>query len=65
MDMLKRFWQEEEGLAVVEILLIMAVLIVIALLFRKTIVKWVEDMLATLLPAPSTANPTVYEPSPS
>lgn len=50
MKMLKEFWAEEDGIATVEILLILAVLIIIAILFRKTIVKWVEDILATLFP---------------
>ena len=59
MDMLKRFWQEEEGLAVVEILLIMAVLIVIALMFRETIINWVRNTLKTLLPAVPTTSPAV------
>ena len=48
--MLKRFWQEEEGMGVVEILLIIAVLIIIAILFRNTIIGWVKDILANLFP---------------
>lgn len=34
------FWNEEEGLEVVEILLILAVLIGIALLFKQRITEW-------------------------
>lgn len=49
--MLKRFWQEEEGMGVVEILLIIAVLIIIALLFRNVIIDWVKDILAKLFPS--------------
>ncbi len=52
--MLKRFWQEEEGMGTVEILLILAVLIIIALLFKDTIVKWVKQMLAIIFPDPET-----------
>lgn len=49
--MLKRYWQEEEGMGVVEILLIIAVLIIIALLFRNVIINWVKDVLAKLFPS--------------
>ena len=66
MNMLKKFWTEEDGMGVVEILLIIAVLIIIALLFRKTIIGWVEKMLATLFPsAEETTQGTqnVYQPS--
>jgi len=55
MKMLKEFWAEEEGMAVVEILLILAVLIIIAILFRKTIINWVEKMLDEVF---KNANPT-------
>lgn len=48
MKMLKEFWSEEEGMAVVEILLILAVLIIIAILFRKTIIDWVNKMLGNV-----------------
>ena len=48
MKMLKEFWAEEDGIATVEILLILAVLIIIAILFRKTIMEWVQNMLGDL-----------------
>lgn len=54
MNMLKKFWMEEDGITTVEILLILAVLIVIAILFRNTIINWVKNILATLFPDPST-----------
>lgn len=44
MKMFKEFWEEEDGIATVEILLILAVLIVIAIIFRKTIVNWVKGI---------------------
>ena len=50
MTTLKRFWQEEEGIATVELLLILAVLIIVALLFRNTIITWVENILDTIMP---------------
>lgn len=43
-----RFWTEEDGLGTVEIVVIIAVLITIALIFRRTIVQYVENMTDTL-----------------
>ncbi|CAG7648103.1 Flp1 family type IVb pilin [Paenibacillus allorhizosphaerae] len=40
----KRFWKEEDGLGTLEILLIIAVLLIIAIAFRKWIMKWVGDL---------------------
>ncbi|WP_019534124.1 Flp1 family type IVb pilin [Paenibacillus ginsengihumi] len=40
----KRFWHEEDGLGTLEILLIVAVLVIIAIAFRKWIMKWVGDL---------------------
>lgn len=48
MKMLKEFWTEEDGIATVEILLILAVLIIIALLFRETIINWIKKMLDSI-----------------
>lgn len=39
-----RFWREEDGLGTLEILLILAVLVVIAVVFRKWIISWVNDL---------------------
>ncbi len=50
MNLLKKFWQEEDGITTVEILLILAVLVIIAVLFRNTIISWVEGILDSLLP---------------
>lgn len=62
--MLKKFWQEEDGFALVELLIVLAVLIVIALLFRNVIIDWVKNVLATLFPDPgaTTAQPTMTPP---
>ncbi|MEK4563613.1 Flp1 family type IVb pilin [Alkalihalobacillus sp. FSL R5-0424] len=38
------FWKEEEGLQTLEILLIVAVIVVIALTFRNQIIDWVEGL---------------------
>lgn len=42
---LKGLWHDEEGMGTLEILLIIAVLVVIALLFREMIIDWVGTLL--------------------
>lgn len=42
---MEEFWNEEEAMGTVEIVLIIAVLIAIALAFRKTIIDLVGTML--------------------
>lgn len=49
MNMLKQFWQEEEGMATVEIVVILAVLVSIALIFRGQIIDFVRTRLSTIL----------------
>lgn len=41
----KNFWKDEEGLGTLEILLIVAVLVGVALLFRTQIMDWVDKLL--------------------
>src|SRR5699024_7637471 len=41
----KKFWNDEEGLGTLEIILIAAVLVAVALLFRERITKWVTELL--------------------
>jgi hypothetical protein len=41
---LKVLWQEEDGLGTLEILLIVAVLVAIAIIFRKWIVGWFNKL---------------------
>lgn len=41
---LKRFWNEEDGLGIVEIALIIIVLIALAVIFRKEIIELVEGI---------------------
>jgi Flp pilus assembly pilin Flp len=41
---LRRFWYEEDGLGTLEILLILAVLVAIAIVFRKWIISWVNTL---------------------
>lgn len=38
------FWNEEEGLGTLEMLLILAVLVAIAVVFRKWIIAWVNRL---------------------
>jgi Flp pilus assembly pilin Flp len=38
------FWKNEEGLGTLELLLILAVLVLIAIAFRKWIIKWVNKL---------------------
>ncbi|RDW21799.1 hypothetical protein CWR45_02255 [Oceanobacillus chungangensis] len=42
---IKNFWNDEEGLQTLELMLIIAVIVVIALLFRDQIIGWVNDLL--------------------
>jgi hypothetical protein len=44
MTWLKTLWQEEDGLGTLEILLIVAVLVAIAIIFRKWIVSWFNKL---------------------
>lgn len=43
-NQVKAFWNKEDGVGTLELLLIVAVLVVIAVAFRKWIVKWVGDL---------------------
>lgn len=47
-NLLKRFWKEEDAIGVVEIVLILAVIIVLVLIFRKAIMKFVEDIIGKI-----------------
>ena len=42
----KQFWRNEEGIGTLEILLIVAVIVIIAIAFRKWIIKWLGDLFA-------------------
>ncbi|MDX9797215.1 MAG: Flp1 family type IVb pilin [Arcobacteraceae bacterium] len=44
-EKIKDLWLNEEGMGTLEILLIIAVLVVIALLFREKIIGWVSTLL--------------------
>jgi Flp pilus assembly pilin Flp len=41
---LKKFWQEEDGLGTLELLLIVAVLVIVAVAFRKWILSFIKTL---------------------
>ncbi|SDZ18209.1 Flp pilus assembly protein, pilin Flp [Evansella caseinilytica] len=45
MNFFKDFWKEEEGIQTLEIMLIIAVIVVIAIAFRKQIMGWINNLL--------------------
>ncbi|KMK78246.1 Flp1 family type IVb pilin [Alkalihalobacillus pseudalcaliphilus] len=45
LQFMKNFWNDEEGLQTLEIMLIIAVIVVIALLFRENIMGWINQLL--------------------
>lgn len=40
-----RLWQDEEGMGTLEIILIIAVIVIIAVAFRKWIISWIQRLL--------------------
>lgn len=49
-EMLKEFWQEEDGIGTVELIIILVVLIGIAILFGETITGFVKTLIARINP---------------
>ena len=49
MEVLKKFYEEEEGLEVVEMVVLMAVLVGAALIFKDQVIGFVTKMLKTIL----------------
>lgn len=45
MEMLKRFYEEEDGMGTVEIVMIIAALMCIALLFRKQVFDFAQNIM--------------------
>jgi len=43
-EKLQRFWKAEDGIGTLEILLIIAVIVIIAIAFRKWIMAWVKKL---------------------
>lgn len=54
---IEKFWNDEEGLGTLEIVLITAVLVGVALLFSNSIYDWVKTNLLNAKPAAPTYDP--------
>lgn len=50
LKLIKNFFIEEEGASTAEVVIIISVLVGVALLFRKTVWDWTNNMLESLLP---------------
>lgn len=48
----KRFWQEEDGVEVIELVVIVAILMAVALIFRTGISEFVERLMSELFKTP-------------
>lgn len=48
LKLFKGFLKEEEGMGTVEIVVIIAVLVTIAIIFRKAITSWVSSTLSSI-----------------
>lgn len=46
--MLQQFWEEEDGIGVVEVILILVVLIGLVIIFKEQITKLVNDIFKTI-----------------
>lgn len=49
MELLKRFWKEEEGMGTIELVMIIAALMCVALLFREQITSFVDKILKRVM----------------
>lgn len=58
MDLLKQFYEEEEGMGVVEIVMIIAALMCIALLFRQQIGTFAKSIMDTVFDTKVVEKPT-------
>ena len=59
MEMLKRFYSEEEGMGTVEIVMIIAALMCIALLFRKQVVEFAGNIMDKVFKTDLVEEPSV------
>ncbi|MCX7921653.1 MAG: hypothetical protein N3B21_06520 [Clostridia bacterium] len=50
LKLIKNFFKEEDGLGTVEIVIIIAVLVGVALLFRNRLIGFVNDMIDKIFP---------------
>ncbi len=56
MEQLRAFWQEEDGIGVVEIILILVILIMIIVIFREQIINIVKDAFSQIKSGASSIN---------
>lgn len=45
LERVRQFWRDESGMGTLEILLILAVIVLVAVVFRKWIINWVNGLL--------------------
>lgn len=58
MEMLRKFYEEEEGLGTVEMVMLIAALMCIALLFRETITKFAKNIMDIVFDADIVKKPS-------
>ncbi len=61
LKLLKAFMREEDGLGTVEIVIIIAVLVGIALIFRNTIFKFARDLIDKMFPGDAPDDNTGFQ----
>ena len=59
MDMLRRFYEEEDGMGTVELVMIIAALMCIALLFRDQITTFAQNIMTTVFDNTVVEKPSV------
>ncbi len=57
MDLLKQFYEEEDGMGTVELVMIIAALMCIALLFREQIFKFAKGIMESVFKTDYVKNP--------
>ncbi len=53
MDLLRRFWEEEDGMGTVEMVMIIAALMCVALLFKDRIIQFAGDLMDSVFTVPT------------
>ncbi len=59
MDLLRKFWEEEDGMGTVEIVMIIAALMCIALLFRQQIFNFAKGIMDKIFNPDTISDPSV------
>lgn len=58
MELLRQFYEEEDGMGVVEIVMIIAALMCIALLFRKQVFEFAKGIMEKVFKTDTVADPS-------